>query len=106
MYLAGPANITISDNNLAVFGTTSESFPPILFTSSAGCNPTDSLTQTFRVERTKLNLAQVSDNSRWVSNPKLILILNKILCTSKDVPKAMIIFKGLSHLHIYQFYLI
>ena len=66
MYLAGPANISISDNTLEVFGSTSEPFSPILFTSSAGCNPSDSLTQIFRVERTKLTLPQLTDNSRYI----------------------------------------
>lgn len=63
--LASSANFTMTGCSINLFGSTSEDYPPILFTTITGCNPSDGLLQTFSIENSKFALTQIGDYSRY-----------------------------------------
>ena len=62
---AGPANLTIANSHISVYGTDIEPYPPIQYNTISTCNPSDGVVQTFTIKNTKFSLPQNTEKTRF-----------------------------------------
>ena len=66
LYVSTNANFTISNSSLNLFGSDTESYPQVYFTTSTGWNPNDGIIQYLTIQNTIFTLNQLSNNTRFL----------------------------------------
>ena len=66
LYISGNTNFTMSNSSISLFGSDTENFPQVYFSTSSNCNPNDGLAQFLTIQNTAFTLSQTSNNTRFV----------------------------------------
>ena len=66
LYVSTIANFTMSNSSLNLFGSDTESYPQVYFTTSTGWNPNDGIVQYLTIQNTVFTLNQLSNNTRFL----------------------------------------
>ena len=65
IYVYGGSNLTLTQSNISIYGSSQDLYPPIQFGTNNAWNPNDGVVQTVTIINNTLSLNQINDNSRF-----------------------------------------